>query len=270
MDPLSMFLIHLSMTNISTFKDRNILYSSDLTNIQKMIKNLDKSYARETSKIGLLYHGAANKTTDLESSIFNNTTFSKGYTEFANKLGPVIELSEYSGFNGGLDVTDKCRIMTSATNEIVIHDHQLLCLKGKDYVKRHIGNDAILLVYDEGIVPYTPWTISGDFGDVVICIRPMNAEYMVTVYKRKNVPNFGPLDEGTSCIPKELMTDLLMNTILMGLNRINTRSWIESNKEKVFPYKNRVECIQYYREKFITESSKIEEMASNLTLSSWQ
>jgi len=230
-----------------------------------MMKNVDKSFGRETNKVALLYVNAST-----EGDIFNNAKYSKEYTEFANKLAPVINCKEYSGYMGGLEEEedDKCRIMTTGNAEIVIHDIQLIRNRGVGYLKKHVGNDGIHVVWDEGKIPYTPWTISGDFGDVVIVVRPIGNRGMVTVYKKKNIPNIGPL-EGTSVMDLDELPEIVMITILLTLNRMNGKTWIDSKQEKLFPHKNREACIQYYREKFFI-GSKIEDMVNTLGLSTWQ
>eukprot|EP00834_Sanchytrium_tribonematis_P000333 NODE_6_length_70510_cov_1.054395.p38 type:complete len:231 gc:universal NODE_6_length_70510_cov_1.054395:51997-51305(-) len=230
-----------------------------------MMKNVDKSFGRETFKAGLFFVAKDAKS---EKEIFSTTRFSPEYTAFANKLAPIIDLDSYSGFSGGLEEEDKCRIITTAINEIVFHDHQLIQGRGESYLKKHIGNDSIHIVWDEGSIPYMPWTISGDFGDVVIVIRPDRENAFVTLYKRKNIQNFGPLD-GTCSIPMEILPQLILITVLSALNRMSSKTWIDSKQEKLFPHKNREACIQYYREKFFT-NTRIEDMVLGLNMSSWQ
>ena len=260
-DDLNRFLIHLGFTHYASYMERGILYSMDQTYINKMLKNVDKSYGKETTKVGLFrIPNTANVGT-------NSGDVAK-YNAFASSLGSVVDLQSYNGYTGGLEVDDRCRVINTVNMEIVVHDAELLMKKGAAYVKRHIGNDVIHVVYDEGVVPYTPWEQSGDFGDVVIVVRAFEQYSQVTVYKKKNIPNIGPL-EGTNIVPNDLIGKLVTSTIILATTRMNSKTWIESKQEKLYPHKNREACIGYYREKFFGDS-KIEQLANSLLLSSWQ
>ena len=247
-DDLNRFLVHLNVTNYNNLKDNKVMSSVDQQQIVKMLKNVEKAFGKETYKIGLL--SATN-------------TYSSKYSAFAEELAPLITISD-AQFTGGLDVGDRCRFMSTSTSEIIIHDAQHL---KSDFIRKHIGNDDIHIVFDEGKVPITPWTTGGDFGDVIVVVRPLTKSYFVTIYKKINTPSFGPM-EGTMKLPMEGFGKLLMSSIFNGLFQLNAKTWIDSKQDKLYPLKNKETCIQYYREKYM--ASDMEELAGGLAMSTWQ
>lgn len=63
--------------------------------------------------------------------------------------------------------------------------------------KRHVGNDIVMIVYQEGDTPFTPSLIASQFLHAFIVVRPIDADdphtaYRVAVTARGDVPRFGP------------------------------------------------------------------------------
>jgi RAP1 GTPase activating protein 1 len=59
--------------------------------------------------------------------------------------------------------------------------------------KRHIGNDIVSIVFQEGSTPFTPDMVTSHFLHTYIVVQPMEGDrYRVSVTAREDVPYFGP------------------------------------------------------------------------------
>merc|ERR1712106_281153 len=61
--------------------------------------------------------------------------------------------------------------------------------------KRHIGNDIVGLVFQEGSTPFSPDMVTSHFLHAYIVVQPQPGDeemYRVAVMARSDVPNFGP------------------------------------------------------------------------------
>lgn len=98
---------------------------------------------------------------------------SKEFEEFLDFLGDRVVLDDFSGFRGGLDIkagtTGTHSIFTKFNNnEIMFHVSTMLPFNPKDPQqlerKRHIGNDIVVILFQEGDTIYKPTTISSRQG----------------------------------------------------------------------------------------------------------
>jgi len=118
-------------------------------------------------------------------------------------------LDNWQGFRGGLDVrsgtTGSHTIYRQFNNnEIVFHVSTMLPFNPKDKQqlerKRHIGNDIVVILFQEGDTVYKPTTISSRQVHVVFVVKavkgiandPDTTYYRLSVVSREGVPEFGP------------------------------------------------------------------------------
>lgn len=124
-------------------------------------------------------------------------------------MGETIQLQGFAGFRGGLDVchgqTGSEAVYTSFHGrEVMFHVATKLPFTDSDpqqlQRKRHIGNDIVALVYQEGETPFLPDVIKSHFLHCFMVVRRIvdNDEtgghaYQLSVTARDDVPNFGPV-----------------------------------------------------------------------------
>jgi RAP1 GTPase activating protein 1 len=126
-----------------------------------------------------------------------------------------IELSTWKQFRGGLDVKSG----TTGThtiykrfnnNDIIFHVSTMLPFNPKDKQqlerKRHIGNDIVVIIFQDGETIYKPTTISSRQVHVVFVVKEflLNNQkyYRLSVVSRDGVPDFGPEIPKNSIFPK--------------------------------------------------------------------
>ncbi|KAJ1651896.1 hypothetical protein IWQ61_007643 [Dispira simplex] len=167
------------------------------------LRYLDSISSRESFKFAVFYVGSQQID---ETAILSNTHGSAAYDAFLLTLGWEVDLSTHSGYTGRLarNGSDGATAIyySGASAEIIFHDSTRIPVDpgDKQFVnkKRHVGNDHVHIVWNENNTSFIPGTISGDFGNVIIIIHPLNRDMCgVRIYKEHNVPNFGPLLDGT-------------------------------------------------------------------------
>ncbi|KAJ2158005.1 hypothetical protein GGF46_004101 [Coemansia sp. RSA 552] len=172
--------------------------------LYREILSLDQMHAHETLKIALFYVGPGQWT---ESEILSNTPLdtSMAYRSFVRSLGWMVDLKTFDGFTGklGADGSDgiTCPYFFDDGIEVVFHEATSMPTDKDDTrqlkKKRHIGNDHVHVIFNESNHNYRPETISGDFGNVQIQIRPLEpGEYGIGLYCDDQVKPFGPLSNG--------------------------------------------------------------------------
>jgi len=165
-------------------------------------------------KFGLLYQ-LPNQTK--EEELFSNNKESPAFREFLDFLGDRIQLEGHTGFRGGLDVfnghTGKESIYRNFRGqEVMFHVSTMLPYVDGDRQqlqrKRHIGNDVVSLVFQEGNTPFVPNMITTRFLHAYIVIQPVepctvNTRYKVSVTARSDVPTFSPELPAVSVFKKD-------------------------------------------------------------------
>ncbi|CAL1610934.1 unnamed protein product [Knipowitschia caucasica] len=171
-----------------------------------LIQTFDEHRVSRNFKFGVLYQKDKQFT---EEEILSNNDESDEYKEFLSILGETIQLQGFTGFRGGLDVchgqTGCESIFTSFHGrEIMFHVATKLpftdCDPQQLQRKRHIGNDIVALVYQEGHTPFIPDVIKSHFLHCFVVIRRIASSdegsgfaYQISVTARDDVPNFGPV-----------------------------------------------------------------------------
>ncbi|XP_039474763.1 rap1 GTPase-activating protein 2-like isoform X7 [Oreochromis aureus] len=141
-----------------------------------------------------------------EEELFRNNEETSAFTEFLQLLGDTVDLQDFKGFRGGLDVshgqTGSQSIYTvHRQQEIMFHVSTKLPFTEGDAQqlqrKRHIGNDIVALVFQEEATPFVPDMIASNFLHAFIVVQAEEpcsetTSYKVSVTAREDVPPFGP------------------------------------------------------------------------------
>ncbi|XP_049439589.1 rap1 GTPase-activating protein 2 isoform X1 [Epinephelus fuscoguttatus] len=172
----------------------------------ELITAFDEHRVSPNFKFGVLYQKDGQFT---EEDILSNNEESEEFKEFLSVLGETIQLQGFSGFRGGLDVchgqTGSEAVFTSFHGrEIMFHVATKLPFTEGDpqqlQRKRHIGNDIVALVYQDGQTPFLSDIIKSHFLHCFLVVRRIQdpeetgeTAYQVSVTAREDVPNFGPV-----------------------------------------------------------------------------
>ncbi|XP_076598383.1 rap1 GTPase-activating protein 1 isoform X2 [Chaetodon auriga] len=169
----------------------------------RLIVTFDEHVISNNFKFGVIYQKFGQTT---EEELFGNMEESPAFVEFLEFLGHKIELHDFKGFRGGLDVTHGQTgtesVYTSFHNkEIMFHVSTKLPYTEGDSQqlqrKRHIGNDIVAIVFQEENTPFVPDMIQSNFLHAYVVVQVENActdnvTYKVSVTARDDVPFFGP------------------------------------------------------------------------------
>uniref|UniRef100_A0AAY4AHR3 GTPase-activating Rap/Ran-GAP domain-like protein 3 n=1 Tax=Denticeps clupeoides TaxID=299321 RepID=A0AAY4AHR3_9TELE len=154
-------------------------------------------------KFGVLYAKDGQLTDD---EMFSNETGSDNFIKFLNLLGDTICLQGWAGYRGGLDTkNDTTGINSIYTvyqgHELMFHVSTMLpySKENKQQVerKRHIGNDIVTIVFQEGddaSPSFKPSMIRSHFTHIFALVRynSQNDSYRLKIFSEESVPLFGP------------------------------------------------------------------------------
>ncbi|XP_043574250.1 rap1 GTPase-activating protein 2a isoform X1 [Chiloscyllium plagiosum] len=169
----------------------------------KFIVAYDEHEINNNFKFGVIYQKVRQTT---EAELFGNNEESPVFKEFLNLLGDTVELKDFKGFRGGLDVahgqTGSESVYTIFKDrEIMFHVSTKLPFTEGDSQqlqrKRHIGNDIVAIVFQEENTPFVPDMIASNFlhAYIVVQVETYCADittYKVAVTAREGVRQFGP------------------------------------------------------------------------------
>uniref|UniRef100_A0A8C5CLJ2 Si:ch1073-90m23.1 n=1 Tax=Gadus morhua TaxID=8049 RepID=A0A8C5CLJ2_GADMO len=151
----------------------------------ELIIAFDEHRVSSNFKFGILLQKEGQFT---EEDILSNTEETQEFQEFLSILGETVKLQGFTGFRGGLDVShgqtgDDAVVTSFQGRHIMFHVATKLPFTEGDpqqlQRKRHIGNDIVALVYQEGKTPFISDIISSHF---LHCFLVVN-----------DVPPFGPV-----------------------------------------------------------------------------
>uniref|UniRef100_A0A3B1J4L5 GTPase-activating Rap/Ran-GAP domain-like protein 3 n=1 Tax=Astyanax mexicanus TaxID=7994 RepID=A0A3B1J4L5_ASTMX len=154
-------------------------------------------------KFGVLFAKDGQLTDD---EMFSNETGSENFEKFLNLLGDKICLQGWAGYRGGLDTkNDTTGINSIYTvyqgHELMFHVSTMLpySKENKQQVerKRHIGNDIVTIVFQEGddaSPSFKPSMIRSHFTHIFALVRynSQNDSYRLKIFSEESVPLFGP------------------------------------------------------------------------------
>ncbi|XP_034030438.1 rap1 GTPase-activating protein 1 isoform X3 [Thalassophryne amazonica] len=197
----------------------------------ELITAFDEHRVSPNFKFGVLYQKDRQLT---EEDILCNSEESELFKEFLSILGDTIQLQGFTGFRGGLDVchgqTGTEAVFTSFhERQIMFHVATKLPFTEGDpqqlQRKRHIGNDIVALVYQEGSTPFLSDVIKSHFLHCFLVVRRLDtreeektggAVYQVSVTARDDVPPFSPALPDPpiftdNCLLREFLLTKLIN-----------------------------------------------------------
>ncbi|XP_060913687.1 rap1 GTPase-activating protein 1 isoform X6 [Labrus mixtus] len=169
----------------------------------RLIVTFDEHVISNNFKFGVVYQKFGQTS---EEELFGNSEESPAFVEFLEFLGEKIELHNFKGFRGGLDVnhgqTGTESIYCNYHNkEVMFHVSTKLPYTEGDTQqlqrKRHIGNDIVAIVFQEDNTPFVPDMIASNFLHAYVVVQVVNpcsdnVLYRVSVTARDDVPFFGP------------------------------------------------------------------------------
>uniref|UniRef100_A0A3Q3X3G0 Rap-GAP domain-containing protein n=1 Tax=Mola mola TaxID=94237 RepID=A0A3Q3X3G0_MOLML len=173
------------------------------THASQLIVSFDEHEVNTTFKFGVVHQRFGQVC---EEQLFGNNEETPAFREFLRLLGDTVELQDFRGFRGGLDVshgqTGSQSVYTvHRQQEIMFHVSTKLPFTEGDAQqlqrKRHIGNDIVAVVFQEEATPFVPDMIASNFLHAFILVQVEepcsdNTSYKVSITAREDVPPFGP------------------------------------------------------------------------------
>ncbi|XP_010185596.1 PREDICTED: rap1 GTPase-activating protein 1-like, partial [Mesitornis unicolor] len=169
----------------------------------RLILAFDEPVLSNHFKFGVIYQKLGQTS---EEELFGTTEESPAFTEFLDVLGQRVQLRDFKGFRGGLDVTHGQTGSESVychfrDKEIMFHVSTKLPYTEGDTQqlqrKRHIGNDIVAVVFQDENTPFVPDMIASNFLHAFVVVQLAGGGtqcplYKVSVTARDDVPFFGP------------------------------------------------------------------------------
>ncbi|XP_074067638.1 GTPase-activating Rap/Ran-GAP domain-like protein 3 isoform X3 [Macrotis lagotis] len=191
----------LSAMNLDKFEKgpREIFHPE----IQKDLLVLEEQEGCVNFKFGILYAKDGQLTDD---EMFSNETGSEAFQKLVNLLGDTITLKGWTGYRGGLDTKNDTTGLYSVYtvyqgHEIMFHVSTMLpySKENKQQVerKRHIGNDIVTIVFQEGeesSPAFKPSMIRSHFTHIFALVRynQQTDNFRLKIFSEESVPLFGP------------------------------------------------------------------------------
>ncbi|XP_016138620.1 rap1 GTPase-activating protein 1-like [Sinocyclocheilus grahami] len=195
----------------------------------RLIVTFDEHVISNNFKFGVIYQKFGQTS---EEELFGNNEESPALVEFLEFLGQKIELHDFKGFRGGLDVTHGQTGSESVyhnfhNKEIMFHVSTKLPYTEGDTQqlqrKRHIGNDIVAILFQEENTPFVPDMIASNFLHAYVVVQVENAcsdnvLYKVSVTARDDVPFFGPPLPNPAIFKKRVIRSRSQSLDTMGHN----------------------------------------------------
>uniref|UniRef100_A0A3B4ZT04 Tuberin n=1 Tax=Stegastes partitus TaxID=144197 RepID=A0A3B4ZT04_9TELE len=194
--------------------------------IDRAVKVLDQMPPYDTHKIGVVFVGAGQVNNEV--AILSNEYGSNRYAAFLTGLGKLIHLKDCDPdqiFLGGLDQYGDDGEFTYCWHDdimqAIFHIATLMPNRESDKgccnKKRHIGNDFVMVVYNDSGEDYKLGTIKGQFNFVEVIIKPLDYECnLVTLQCRKDLE--GLVDTAVAKIVSDRNLPLLVRQMALHAN----------------------------------------------------
>lgn len=194
--------------------------------IDRAVKVLDQMPPYDTHKIGVVFVGAGQVNNEV--AILSNEYGSNRYAAFLTGLGKLIHLKDCDPdqiFLGGLDQYGDDGEFTYCWHDdimqAIFHIATLMPNRESDKgccnKKRHIGNDFVMVVYNDSGEEYKLGTIKGQFNFVEVIIKPLDFECnLVTLQCRKDLE--GLVDTTVAKIVSDRNLPLLVRQMALHAN----------------------------------------------------
>ncbi|XP_048871458.1 tuberin isoform X1 [Brienomyrus brachyistius] len=213
--------------------------------IDRTVKVLDQMPPYDTHKIGVVFVGAGQVNN--EASILSNEYGSNRYTQFLTGLGRLIHLKDCDPdqiYLGGLDQYGDDGEFTYCWHDdimqAIFHIATLMPTRESDKgccnKKRHIGNDFVMVVYNDSGEEYKLGTIRGQFNFVEVIIRPLDYESnLVTLQCRKDLE--GLVDTSVAKIVSDRNLPLLVRQMALHADMASLVHQHRSNPSEAYASK---------------------------------
>ncbi|MEQ2307878.1 hypothetical protein AMECASPLE_022611 [Ameca splendens] len=194
--------------------------------IDRAVKVLDQMPPYDTHKIGVVFVGAGQVNNEV--AILSNEYGSKRYAAFLTGLGKLIHLKDCDPdqiFLGGLDQYGDDGEFTYCWHDdimqAIFHIATLMPNRESDKgccnKKRHIGNDFVMVVYNDSGEEYKLGTIKGQFNFVEVIIKPLDYECnLVSLQCRKDLE--GLVDKTVAKVVSDRNLPLLVRQMALHAN----------------------------------------------------
>ncbi|MEQ2235765.1 hypothetical protein ILYODFUR_005577 [Ilyodon furcidens] len=194
--------------------------------IDRAVKVLDQMPPYDTHKIGVVFVGAGQVNNEV--AILSNEYGSKRYAAFLTGLGKLIHLKDCDPdqiFLGGLDQYGDDGEFTYCWHDdimqAIFHIATLMPNRESDKgccnKKRHIGNDFVVVVYNDSGEEYKLGTIKGQFNFVEVIIKPLDYECnLVSLQCRKDLE--GLVDKTVAKVVSDRNLPLLVRQMALHAN----------------------------------------------------
>ncbi|XP_033375180.1 rap1 GTPase-activating protein 1 isoform X5 [Parus major] len=143
----------------------------------RLILAFDEHVLSNHFKFGVIYQKLGQTS---EEELFGTTEESPAFAEFLEVLGQRVQLRDFKGFRGGLDVTHGQTGSESVychfrDKEIMFHVSTKLPYTEGDAQqlqrKRHIGNDIVAIVFQDENTPFVPDMIASNFLHAFVVVQ---------------------------------------------------------------------------------------------------
>nr|XP_054503986.1 rap1 GTPase-activating protein 1 isoform X2 [Agelaius phoeniceus] len=155
----------------------------------RLILAFDEHVLSNHFKFGVIYQKLGQTS---EEELFGTTEESPAFAEFLDVLGQRVQLRDFKGFRGGLDVTHGQTGSESVychfrDKEIMFHVSTKLPYTEGDAQqlqrKRHIGNDIVAIVFQDENTPFVPDMIASNFLHAFVVVQLEQGGAQGTLYK---------------------------------------------------------------------------------------
>ncbi|XP_066546134.1 tuberin isoform X3 [Amia ocellicauda] len=213
--------------------------------IDRAVKVLDQMPPYDTHKIGVVFVGAGQVNNEV--SILSNEYGSNRYAQFLTGLGKLIHLKDCDPdqiFLGGLDQYGDDGEFTYCWHDdimqAIFHIATLMPNRESDKgccnKKRHIGNDFVIVVYNDSGEDYKLGTIKGQFNFVEVIVKPLDYESnLVTLQCRKDLE--GLVDTSVAKIVSDKNLPLLVRQMALHANMASLVHQYRSNPSDAYASK---------------------------------
>uniref|UniRef100_A0A8D3E4R9 Tuberin n=1 Tax=Scophthalmus maximus TaxID=52904 RepID=A0A8D3E4R9_SCOMX len=213
--------------------------------IERAVKVLDQMPPYDTHKIGVVFVGAGQVNNEV--SILSNEYGSNRYAAFLTGLGKLIHLKDCDPdqiFLGGLDQYGDDGEFTYCWHDdimqAIFHIATLMPNRESDKgccnKKRHIGNDFVMVVYNDSGEDYKLGTIKGQFNFVEVIIKPLDYECnLVTLQCRKDLE--GLVDTTVAKIVSDRNLPLLVRQMALHANMASLVHQFRANPSDAYASK---------------------------------
>ncbi|XP_039630623.1 tuberin isoform X3 [Polypterus senegalus] len=213
--------------------------------VDRAVKVLDQMTPYDTHKIGVVYVGEGQISNEV--AILSNVYGSLRYAQFLTGLGKLIYLKDCDPdqiFLGGLDQYGDDGEFTYCWHDdimqAIFHIATLMPNRDSDKgccnKKRHIGNDFVIVVYNDAGEEYKLGTIKGQFNFVEVIIKPLDyCSNLVTLQCRRDLE--GLVDTSVVKIVSDRNLPLLVRQMALHANMASLVHHHRANPSDAYPSK---------------------------------